>query len=396
MDFSFPELNSDQGTQTADYLRNSANAAADAVCNLYQQYPSGIIPSLGDPTGIGAFTDGLLNRLCGPRGKTPPPPSSPFNGGQCVCVNYLVQWTLNFPGEAPSNGQTTKTGPIGGIEKRRNPGATLDTIGFQYGAPECANGFYGIITTGVDASVVINSVTRVDGNPDTCGSLPPTYPKVDVPPNVYSPTFNIGRPGGVVSVPVTIIPTLIKPSVEFRPEINVKVGPVNVNFNLGGVDLSIDNSGGVDITLPSGDSRPLPPSPTSPKEPRPQPCDLTEVKKKLDEIKACACKKKKVLRNVVYGKAKGRTVSLPPDTQYCVLSGSPTSGVKYQVSEGTAPDIFYMGWASWGVGSAGGERIPLNFVSAGFESPKNATTFSYSLVYNSEASLTVYFLEDEP
>lgn len=394
-DISYPTLNATQGTDTADYLLNKANAAADAVCSLYQNYPSGIIPSLGDPTGIGEFTDGLLRNLCGPRDKLPADPTRPFEGGQCACVTYNVTVTVDGP-LAGTRTYSGLNGPISNVAFESSGGN--QNLMITYGSPACGgvqkDNVLGPIG-GSSSHVTGVSIVRSNGSPDTCGSLPVKYPEVIVPPSVYSPNITIKGPGGNVSVPVTIIPTLIRPTVNFRPEINVKVGPINVNFNLGGVDFSVDNSGGVDITLPSGDSRPTPPPSVQPKDPRYKECDLTDVKKLLNDIKACACKKNKVVKTQTYGPAKGRTVALPSGTAGVVVTSTPTSGVKYQVSEGNAPDVYYVGWASFGVRAPAGERIPLNFGSVGLEAPENAIAFSYSLVYDSQASLTVYYLEDE-
>lgn len=394
-DFTFAELNADQGTQTADYLRNTANAAANAVCGLYQQYPAGVIPSFGDPTGLGSFTDGLLNRLCSPRGQVPPSPSSPFSGGQCECVNYNVTYSYTGFGIPPGGGVQPLAGPIQGIKVNTLSSGSKQYV-VVYGADGCGGvREFGVINSSLPGDVKIDGVARIDGLPDNCGQLPPAYPPVQIPPSAFQPNITVGLPGGNVSIPVTIIPTVIRPSFEFRPEINVDVGGINVNFNLGGIDFTLDNSGGPSITLPPGDSRPVPPPSTPPKEPYPKPCDLTEVQRKLDEIKKCACTKKKVLRNATYGAAEGRTVSVPPETKYAVVSGVASSGVKIQIAEGNAPDVYYMGWATWGLSAPGGERVPLNFQSVGLEAPERATTFSYSLSYGSTANLTIYYLEDE-
>jgi len=395
-DFTYPELNADQGSQTADTLRNVANAAASAVCGLYEAYPRGIIPQFGDPTGVGNFTDGLLNRLCSPRGQLPAPPAQPFAGGQCECVQYRVMGTFNGFGIGAGNFDLFGFGPIGGIVNNK-AGGTDNRYGFFAGAANCGGRvFKGVIQSALDGTVTITSVTAFPSVPDNCGNPPVEYPIVNIPPIAFSPDVTINLPGGLVTIPVTIIPTVIAPTLNFRPEVNVNVGGINVNFNLGGIDLSSDTSGGVTITLPSGDTRPVLPPSTSPKEPRPQACDLTEVNRKLDEIKECACGEQKVLKSVLYAAAKGRQVSVPADTQYAVIRSIPTERVKLQVSEGNAPDVFHVGSASWGVGTITGERIPLNYVLVGLEAPKNATSFAYSLVYDSTATLEIYYLEETP
>lgn len=394
VDFSYPELNADQGSQTADTLRNVANAAASAVCGLYQAYPRGIIPQFGDPTGVGNFTDGLLNRLCAPRGQVPIAPAVPFAGGQCVCLQYRVNIALTGFSMPDRNFFLFAFGPISAIVNNK-AGGTDNRYGFFSGSAACGGRvFTAVIQSGFDGTAAITSVEPNSVVPDNCGSPPVEYPIVNIPPVAFSPNVDINLPGGLVTVPVTIIPTVIVPTLNFRPEINVNVGGINVNFNLGGIDLSSDTSGGVTITLPPGDTRPVLPPAVSPKEPRPQACDLTDVNRKLDEIKECACGAEKVLRSILYAAAKGRQVSVPPDTQYAVISSVPTDRVKMQVSEGNVPDVFHVGSASWGVGTITGERIPLNYALVGLEAPENATSFAFSLVYDSLATLQIYYLED--
>lgn len=393
-DFTFPELNSDQGTQTADTLRNVANAAANAVCDLYEDYPSGIIPSFGDPTGVGAFTDGLLNRLCSPRGKVPTPPTVPFSGGQCVCVQYRVQGTYNGFGIGSGNFDLFAFGPIGAIFNNKLPGGD-NRYGFLSGTDACGGRvFNGVIQSGLDGTVTITSVTRQDSQPDTCGDPPPQYPIVVIPPEAFSPTIAVNFPGVTVNAPVTVIPTVFAPLTVFRPELNVKVGPINVNFNLGGVDFDVNLPSGDSVVLPPGDTRPTPPTPVPPKNQPSQPCDLTEVNRKLDEIRECACKEEKTLKSVAYGLARGRSIALPSDTQYVLVITDSTSGVKFQVSEGNAPDVYYLGWYSFGRGANAGEKVALNFEACGILCPEGATNFSYSLNFGSVASLTVYYLEE--
>ena len=393
-DFTFPELNSDQATETADTLRNAANAAANAVCDLYENYPRGVIPSFGDPTGVGAFTDGLLNRLCAPRGKTPTPPALPFTGGQCVCIQYRVMGTINGFGIGSSNFDLFAQGPIGGIVNNKQGGSD-NRYGFFSGAAACGGRvFNGVIQSALDGTVVITSVTPFPVVPDTCGNPPVEYPDVVIPPIAFSPNITVGLPGGSVSIPVTVIPTVFAPLTVFRPEFNVDVGGINVNFNLGGVDLTLNLPGGNPIRLPPGDSRPVPPPSTPPREPVPSPCDLTEVIDLLEDIKECACDEPRNLLSTSFGLARGRAIALPPDTQYVVLEVFPSTGLKMQVGEGTAPDVYFAGWYSFGRGTSGGERIPISFLQSSLFAPEGASTFSYSLNFGAEATLNVFYFEE--
>lgn len=396
VDFTFPELNADQGTQTADTLRNVANAAADAVCNLYENYPRGIIPSFGDPTGVGAFSDGLLNRLCAPRGKVPTPPALPFNGGQCECVQYRVGGTRTGFGLPDGTFDLFAFGPIGGIVNNKT-GGNDNRYGFFAGAAAC-NGrvFVPVIQSALDGTVTITSVVPFPAVPDNCGDPPVEYPIVPIPPIEFNPTINVGLPGLTVPVQVTVIPTVFAPLTVFRPEFNVDVGGINVNINLGGIDFAINNNGGPSVTLPPGDTRPIPPPSVPPKSLPPTACDLTEVIDLLEDIKECACREEKVVKTLVFGLARGRSIALPVDTKYVTLTAIAASGVKMQVGEGNAPNVYYLGWYSFGVGAQAGEKLGLNFEQCGILAPDGSTNFAYSLNFGTQAVLTVYYLEDIP
>lgn len=202
---------------------------------------------------------GLLHRnLC--QNNPPPPPPPPFNGGQCpVFYQVSVTWKVNqfnpFTGAQigviNGSGGGRIAGPIGSITVPRtliDNGATA-----QYVAT--ASNANTTITLGTVAGAsnsltqpaydVIISVTREDGQPDSCGSPPPPGPP---------PGWNI-RPFNFTYSPVT------GPSVEINgnitlnaPTINIDgkiIAPVSLNF----IDpsLNVDVEIGAEIDLITGD-----------------------------------------------------------------------------------------------------------------------------------------------
>lgn len=400
-DFTFPQLNSDQGTSTAETLRNYANAAANLVCDVYAASPGSLIPPLGDPLGVGAFNQGLMDGLCHPRGKQPPPPTQPFSGGQCVGVRYIVRYAYSHDGTPSGNGSVVLFGKIGGAAVTRAGG----TDSYKYYRADITHrdGKYNIfdggggLNNGKDpATASIISVTPTDGSPDTCGDPPPVYPPIpDPPPNltVNAPVTINGSP---ITIPVTIIPTVYLPNISFRPELNVDVGGINVNISLGGINLSINPTINPPPTSPPVDPRPMPPPPTAPKSPDApsKGTDLSEVYKRLAEIKACACPVPTVVLSDLLGEARGLTASLPSRSLYVVLQSQPTSANRYQASEGNAPDINYLGWISFGVGGLFGQRISVSFANSAFLVPLGATQVAYSLVFGATGVLRVYYLKD--
>lgn len=404
-DFTFDSLNAEQGTNTSNAMRNAANAAADAVCNLYQNAPTGLIPSFGDAVGIGAFTQGMLDGLCKDRGKQPPNPVPPYQGGKCPAVYILKgSWTQGeYSGNFNGGGGF---GPISGYRVVADPPGTKGRsiyVNMAVGTPdEVLNRF--VANVGYASEPTAPTITftpeRVDGLADNCGNPSPVYPTRDPIPSDYEVPTPVGIPGLQVNVPVTIIPTLLKPEFNFRPEINVKVGDLNININPGGIDISLGPNPTLppqtkpDGTLPSPsiDPRPSPPPATEPKAPPvvcPEP-DFTEILEILDEIKDCACNGDEEIVVQEYGLSKGSVIPLLEGSFYVKLFLQVGPGTRYQASEGTAPDVHYAGWASFGYEGTFGVRNPVSFAQSGFFVPDGATDFSYSLVFNSAATARVY------
>jgi hypothetical protein len=399
VDLTYGDLNAgDLGYNTADTLRNIANAAADTVCTLYRNYPSGIIPSIGT-SPPGQFTDGLLRNLCSPRGTLPPPASQPFTGGQCVAL-YNIVYKLGPPGSTPPNQTLTNcAGPVGGFEFRpAAAGGGLVDIYLKLGAAIPGASFSGSVLLGASfdngAIAQILNVQKTDGTADTCGDPPITYPPTVAPVTNYNDNRTITIGGNTVNTPVTIIPTVFAPLTVFRPELNVKVGPVNVNFSLGGITFSPTFELNGTVNLPGTDPRTTPPPSTKPKDPANQPgCDLTEVLMLLEDVKKCACEEGTV-KLVSYGPSEGREISLPAKTlAVAITTNAIGAGVNSQVGAGDSRDVLFIGWYAFGYGGDPGERIPISFASNNAIAPKNAQHFTYSMNKGSTASLTVYYLD---
>lgn len=405
-DLTYAQLNASPGLLGPSTLTNAANAAADLVCDLYEKYPTGILPSIGR-TPISDLTDGLLRELCGPRGKLPPDRTVPFSGGQCSCVSYNVSYSFTTATGTTGVSGTTINGPISSVKVEFTGTTGGGTAG------------YGIVTRGRNATcdgprsatdlagsaigLTINSVTvaRSDGNPDLCGNPEPQYDdNPDNAPYSINPTININ--GGPITVPVTLAPTFFTPVNIFRPELNVDVGGINIKFDLGGVSFSPSINPTTNINLPSSNPlNPLPPArpgnpPTCPNVDISEVLDeLEEIDDQLDAIQECACEPEKVILTTSYGPANSRTISLPPDcigVRVNIATVGPR--VRSQYGNGDGPDVYFIGWASFGNGSPGGERIPISYLSSFFFAPNEATTFSYTTTYNSTASLVVLYKEE--
>ena len=195
------------GGTAYEWNRNIRDAIATYGCELWNNYPKWT--TLDNP--LNAFVRGYLNAACAPIGLDVPAPEVPFVGGQCDtayhvtgkyknantggafgCEEELVfSTTLN---NAPTSGRVTRVGtrPFGNdtvlaiyyfstsnnMELNTTPGGNISGNPV-FVRPACANitpnnqGNYMIA-----GSAYIESVTRVDGQPDNCGSLPVEYPDV--------------------------------------------------------------------------------------------------------------------------------------------------------------------------------------------------------------------------
>jgi len=228
-------------------VSSSFAAAQNFICSLAQQYPQWMGVGIA-PTDInGSLRRGILDR-CG----LPAPPSSPppWNGDTCACVNYSV--TIRSTG-TQANGQplnpitataTGVRGPIYGIERTELTTTQLSFI--RHGV--CTNGVWSGTTTrqvfsgdkGYQTSIV-NIVREGTGTDCPIPSPTPIPPPVPPPPEAQRRDAPVTiAPNVTLTVPVILVrPTV---NVDISPQFEVNVGPLNFNFDLGGVTFDISPS----------------------------------------------------------------------------------------------------------------------------------------------------------
>lgn len=403
-DYTLNELAASAGTNTGNTLLDIANRAADFMCDLYRDYPGGIIPSLNTPAS--RFTDGLARAICAPRNKLPPNVTPPATGGQCA-TTYTLQSQAQEPNctfTNPSN-RGNFVGPISGMsytEGNRQPtggpngefsgGASINFTDGN-GTPQFrAVGSFG--NNSCTGRTVKWNFVRADGGTDTCGNIPTNYPSPgNVPTNYYNNNTIINVGGNSVSVPITIIPTLFAPVNIFRPEFNVDVGGINVNFSLGGVKFSPSFNLNVPITLPGTDPRTNPPPALPPSgDGNTSECDLDPVLELLNELLDCdRCEVTYETRQTSYGAAKGRIISIPPNTRRVDVDITSLGiGVDAQLGEGS-PNVYQVGWYAFGTADGFSDRKPISYLSNTFYPPSEATQFTYQCKKNSEATVNVIY-----
>ncbi|HEX7764952.1 MAG TPA: hypothetical protein VF433_15260 [Cellvibrio sp.] len=249
-----------------------ADKAASIACGLYRDYPNFATGGGIDPfnTYPRQASKQVWDSLCGSRGQLPPPPSLPFTGGQCVCVEYFVNYrqTHNVTG-AIFESTSVCRGPIKGFGKRVVTSG--NTFSYQYylsgGNATCPQEVnFGTFSADIYTYTVL-SVARTNGQPDNCGNPPSGYPNVDPPPNrTYGNDSITYNDGTNISIPFLYVPVDFSPT--FSPNIRIDLGGFTFNFDLGGVDIYLPDK--------KDDPRALPPAtgyPTAPPTglPRPTP-----------------------------------------------------------------------------------------------------------------------------
>lgn len=143
-----------------------------------------------------------------------PPLDPPFAGGQCEDVVYVV--TVSGPSTPPGGSGTATRNVRGPVQGMCFPPASGGNVRIGVlGSEGCITGGsgQGLTAPSVQAQWSIIGITRLDGQPDDCGS----------PPIIYPPPIN--RP---IDIDITFQP-------DFGPEITVPVtidySPFEVNFN---------------------------------------------------------------------------------------------------------------------------------------------------------------------
>lgn len=421
-DFTIAELNENTGEATADGLRNVANVAANAICSAWRNY-AGATSGFPDPTGIAAFNNGVFSRLCEPRGVQAPVPSEEFLGGQCP-IDYDVTVSIGSanPGEVGGTFPPNSTpfyprirGPIRG-------GAVLDNAGggkrgVFFAAPSQAYPD-GIITTWTSPntgqegyfdgafSTVLSVVPSDPNQPDICGNPAPTFPPIVPPIDVFDFDTSVYIGGPSIDVNVSFNPVIFAPLTLIKPEINVQVGPFQVVFDAGGVNIYVNPQSDPTITLPPGlDPRPDRPTPKPPTggggggdcpDCICLPTDLTEVNEKLDDIIDCVCVDEQFLTQSFAG-ARGNLYTTPTWVKTAILDVVDIGdAVRGQLGEGGAPDVYYLGWAAFGKGSRLGQRFPVSFGSNKYVNlSEDIDSFAYSLNFGSVGTVVLEYLKPE-
>lgn len=369
----YPNAQHEFGEFIGDNLKNVANQGADIVCQLYKDYP-GFMTGQAFNNPIAPYNDGLLNSLCEPRNLLPDAPTVPFDGGQCVCVNYLIAFTATgLPGGSES-GTIVIPGAVSPPVKNYS-GTSIDgqkvyTWGWYGGSTACGGRQYYAYLTNASENVVVtvNSATRQDGLPDECGNMPPTYPR-EVPggDTLNFPTTINTSPNITINAPVSVF----APVNNFTPQI--KIGDFNFDFNLGGLEIGLDPN----FTLPPGKDVPtLPPVPQPGNNQQDRNYDailaeLLKYAKRLRECQDCDDDYSFLFTGGTSGNAASITVPSGGIPISCGISISVVPTNAREEPGAGEPRVLYAGWAWFEGNGFLGERMPIDADNKLFIAPQN-------------------------
>lgn len=405
-DFTWEDYGNNIGNTTGGILSGVVDGAAQAVCELWENNPAGLLSGpLND--AMAGFTAGLADRLCRPRDMTPPDPPPPgFTGGQCQCLPYMVSWVIER-GDGPEPSSATFNGPISPV-RRYNVGDNVKW-GFDFGTADCGGPqTFDILSVGAAIAgdypyqATITSVVPMGGGSDDCGNPLPIIPQGLPVPFTPPGPLSLPLPGGPIIVTPVITPVVISPNINFRPEINISIGPFDVKFMPDGIDININPSFNLP-SIPPGTGSPqtpqLPPGSRPPVEPTPDEpeCpdysgEFAELNDKLDDLLDCdRCEKEYTL--IPNGSSSGNAnivTGLMDDVVHATVNVTAAPVNTKTQSGAGAIDVKWLGWFWFLRDGRADERLPIDATTKTFTAPPGVNGYAYTLYVGCDGNATAY------
>lgn len=370
-----------------------AEKTREFACQLYEPFPGTII-NKGDLTP--SFARAYLDDLCSDQ-TLPPPPVSPYIGGQCECVPYNVTVTRPFsdPSVPPAPDITVSfVGRVKGLRHVYTPamGGFPPNVRSFVDYYECSGGVEtgniaskdagtstgATITPDFHDTFFISNVVRTDGQPDSCGDPPIGYP--DNIPSPVDLTFNFTlnlNDGGDMDFTIIYDPSPDGFPMKFDINgIKVEVNLIGFQFNFSGIDAN-----GNPNSLP-GDNNSVLPAPKDDKLRNFKPPVLPEPNDEdyEEDVKDVTDPKEEVI---------GEEIAFIKVT----VTSTPTN-IKNQFGNG-APDVNYCGWFEFQADGHNFPRQPIHFINNIYFRPVGATGYAYTLYNGVEGFATTYTLKAE-
>lgn len=246
-------------------LAEIAQGAKSFACTLYKNQPGALVPT--------PFSEALhfvWDSFCDFPGAPglPSPPTKPFNGGQCRDFQYVVNYSFH-KGNGHGATDTLLTdeavlwGAITGVFTDLSAFNANSSWQVKYYILSTSSAYNATPTNPAKLNVqdvqfqintpkiVINYVSRLDGQADNCGELPKKFPDSPPPP-----------PGGFTSPPVAIVLNdttnynfnfnFTPPTLPPAPALINKLPPIVINFNKVDINFKIPLTFNFDGTVNFG------------------------------------------------------------------------------------------------------------------------------------------------
>jgi hypothetical protein len=378
-------------------LSKIAEAGKEFACGLYKLQPGALIPT--------PFSDALhlvWDSFCGdpPRdpANLPPPPASPFQGGQCD-FEYYFRATISWKNTdfTPPRDEV-RTVQYGGFRKILNYSLEINPLTNNLALFIFTDAYNGdssetkVPTFQGDRRfpLTVNSFTVFPsyGQADNCGSPPSAYPPGVVPPEGFTspPTAINFNDNTVNNYTFNFTPPLAPPS-NFIPPIVINVATANASFkfpmtfNFNG---SINFGSGGDSNFNEGDRNNINNIKNS----------TNNINNSVNNVSATTNNTNSTVNNFV------NTVNnKPPDPTDYNPPGPPKLPGEHEVSylaaveitltavpvnlrsqEGNAaPDVLYAGWFEFMRNKKALPRQPIHFEKGVFLAPSGVDGYAYTL-----------------
>lgn len=370
---------------------NLVDAARDFACGLYKNQPGALIPNPGEAVLRFAW-DKLCDYPDSP--GLPPPPASPFTGGQCDAIPYVVRVSVNVvdqSGETPFDlGNHVVFGPVSGVGVigQRVVIYCRGASGVFPQPPGYPQQIYQVGGASSLNSPRITAINRQDGAPDNCGDPPISYPPGTVPPGGFnSPpvpvpladgdnitvNFNFSPPAASLDKIPPIIINYVK------PEINLKV-PIEFNFN-----------GEIDIGVPSNPPVVLPPDVIN---------NINNINNNTNQTNNNFNDYRKDY-DFFYSPPKLDDDSETVKEDDFVESGKEENkegivGLRIELTklpdkaQFGSPTVYFAGWAAFKRDEGYMPREQINFADSFFLAPPGATGYTVTFTNGAEGNIRVY------
>lgn len=379
-----------------------AKGARGMFCNLWNKYPDRFTNN--DPvTGPAKW---YFNIVCSEEGVNRQPDPPPFSGGQCPVVYRVVTRATFHMTDGRRPGDTVDVvveyifnnvgGPLG-LNSVQTPTPQSPNFGGSNRAPRAAvkgnldnawsvigTPFYGWgdYTDNSTLSHQIVGVTRVDGLPDDCGSLPSVWKPILPTPQPGDETWN-------VDIPDVTGPDLTIPLGWFDIDFSV---PVTLNFEVGDIVIDV---GGVTVNFNVNNEWNIGENPDSSKLPDDITEDIKDTKKTVDDIKTTQEEEKKQFDKTEYDSAVYTTET---DFQ---LNNSNIDYVeiyvirdpkKGKVITNFSPEntFFWAGYFCWTASGSCAPQVKIEKFANFYSRPNWATGISVFCVNGSKLQINIY------